>query len=292
MPRIVRRSDRPPERSFGLGSCAGVPVARHPAKVSSSSAAVPHHCGLLPSCRSSPPVTRAFARVPVKLHSDRGHRIAADPGWTARLPPASSLAAFLPRSATSVGRRSSGIGAASRFRARSLDLRVRPPTLASPRGDRARSGSLRGGLCRGALLRPLGRGRCRRVRCCSRSSVPARPPFGGPSRFRVGSVTEDSLARWISGPARILGIRVGSVVPSPSVDARSGASTGRLQGVSPPTSPGVFRVPCDLRTTCSFLGFVSPSRLSRASDDTSREVAATVRSPGRSSRLRLPFSLR
>jgi hypothetical protein len=145
VPRIVRRSDRPPERSFGLGSCAGVPVARHPAKVSSSSAAVPHHCGLLPSCRSSPPVTRAFARVPVKLHSDRGHRIAADPGWTARLPPASSLAAFLPRSATSVGRRSSGIGAASRFRARSLDLRVRPPTLASPRGDRARSGSLRAG---------------------------------------------------------------------------------------------------------------------------------------------------
>lgn len=112
------------------------------------------------------------------------------------------------------------------------------------------------------------------------------------SRFRVDSVTKDSLARWISGPARILGIRAGSVVPSPSVDARSGASTGRLQGVSPPTSPGVFRVPCDLRTTCSFLGFVSPPRLSRASDDTSREVSATARSPGRSSRLRLPFSLR
>lgn len=38
-----------------LGSCAGCPCARCPSKVCSSSTADPHHCGLLPSCRSSPP---------------------------------------------------------------------------------------------------------------------------------------------------------------------------------------------------------------------------------------------
>jgi hypothetical protein len=50
--------------------------------------------------------------------------------------------------------------------------------------------------------------------------------------------TEDSLVRWLSGPPEILGIPGGSVVPSPSVDTRSGVSAGRLQGLAPPTSPG------------------------------------------------------
>lgn len=53
-----------------FGSGAGGPVAHHPAKVSSSSAAVPHHCGLLPSCRSSPLALGTFVRRARKLRSD------------------------------------------------------------------------------------------------------------------------------------------------------------------------------------------------------------------------------
>lgn len=46
---------RPTSRStVHLGPCAGCPCAPHPSKVSSSPAAGPHHCVLLPSCRSSP----------------------------------------------------------------------------------------------------------------------------------------------------------------------------------------------------------------------------------------------
>jgi hypothetical protein len=50
-----------------LGPGPASPLARHPAKVCSSSAAVPHHCGLLPSCRSSPARSRdrvGFAPTP------------------------------------------------------------------------------------------------------------------------------------------------------------------------------------------------------------------------------------
>jgi hypothetical protein len=50
------RADRSSKPKL-LGLYPSSPLARHPAKVSSSSAAVPHRCGLLPSCRSSPATT-------------------------------------------------------------------------------------------------------------------------------------------------------------------------------------------------------------------------------------------
>jgi hypothetical protein len=48
-----------------VGAGPGSPLALHPAKVCSSSIAVPHRCGLLPSCRSSP--RRALRHI--GLHS-------------------------------------------------------------------------------------------------------------------------------------------------------------------------------------------------------------------------------
>jgi hypothetical protein len=213
-----------------FGSGAGDPVAHHPAKVSSSSAAVPHRCGLLPSCRSSPLAPWTFVRCTRKLRSDRSlHECRF--GWAARPPPRLSVAAFLPLPATFGGCRSTGIGSVPVSRP-ALDLRFRTPTLVPLAG----SGSW------GSLRSLAGTPRLRRnlaafaVRSCS-TSVRAPLAVSG-SRC----ATEDSLARWLSGPPEILGIPGGSVVPSPSVDTRPAflpsVSAGRLQGLAPPTSPG------------------------------------------------------
>jgi len=59
------RADRSSKPKL-LGLCPSSPLARHPAKVSSSSAAVPHRCGLLPSCRSSPARPRGRARASLR----------------------------------------------------------------------------------------------------------------------------------------------------------------------------------------------------------------------------------
>lgn len=220
-----------------FGSGAGVPVAHHPAKVSSSSAAVPHHCGLLPSCRSSPLARVTFVRCARKLRSDRSlHECRF--GWAAGPPPMLSVAAFLPLPAAPGGCRSAGIGSLPRFRVRSSTSGSGPPRSSPLAGRALGSGSLRSRLCRGALHTSLaGRGDSAgsgRFRGCILLDLRSLPLAVAGSRCS----TEDSLVRWLSGPPEILGIPGGSVVPSPSVDTRSGVSAGRLQGLAPPTSPG------------------------------------------------------
>lgn len=155
-------------------------MAHHPAKVSSSSVAVPHHCGLLPSCRSSPLARGTFVRCARKLRSDRSlHECRF--GWAAGLPPMLSVAAFLPLPAAPGGRRSTGIGR-SCFQVR-LDIRFRTPTLVSPRGVRASPRIAPGwAVSWGSPHVPGGTGRLRRswplsrFRSCS-TSVRCRSPF-------------------------------------------------------------------------------------------------------------------
>lgn len=219
-----------------FGSGAGVPVAHHPAKVSSSSAAVPHHCGLLPSCRSSPLARGTFVRCARKLHSDRSlHECRF--GWAAGLPPMLSVAAFLPLPAAPGGRRSTGIGR-SCFQARSRPPVPDPHARLPSRGARLASDRSGVGCVVGLSTRPWRDGETPQDLAAFAVSVlldlRSLPLAVSGSRCS----TEDSLVRWLSGPPEILGIPGGSVVPSPSVDTRSGVSAGRLQGLAPPTSPG------------------------------------------------------
>jgi len=209
-----------------VGSGAGCPVAHHPAKVSSSSAAVPHHCGLLPSCRSSPLAPSGFRR------EIRGGFVSAP-----RRTDALRVDGVSPSGG--VGR---GVSSAPSNVRRVSKHRHRLGSCFQARGSTSGSGPPRSspsrGRVRGALRVPLrGRGDSAGISPLAREVLLdlRSPPLPVSGSRRV---TEDSLARWLSGPPEILGIPGDSVVPSPSVDTRSGVSAGRLQGLAPPTSPG------------------------------------------------------
>ena len=149
------------------------------------------------------------------------------------------------------------------------------------------------GRCLPLARRP--RSRSRRSRTRSRViqlREPRRPAIArGPLELRYvrscsrrSFVRRRALSRWLesqAAPPRHTGARSCSAVLFVARSACrrvSDAPTGRLQGVLPPTSPGLTTPCCRCCKTRSFLGFLSPPRLSSRTARAHPKVLALPRS--------------
>jgi hypothetical protein len=265
---------------FHLGPCAGGSCAPCPSKGCSSSVAVPHHCGLLPSCRSSPAPTALATgfgfsprgpksvggACPLRLRRPQrffcvqrmGQRISL---WD--LPGASTTRLPGCTGTDRVGAgRISVIGSPSRVRS----TRGCGPPLRFPSRGRVARPDRSGALLEVGLscsFSPLAGGRWREVPRFPTNRGPldlrslVRAPRGACSEGRRTRSSMDLRLR--GGSFRSL---AAPVAPSPSVPRalRPGPADFRvLLHRRVQSNPEVC---CNFRVHCSFLGFVSPPRLS------------------------------
>jgi len=230
------------------------PLAHHPSKGSSSSVAVPHRCGLLPSCRSFRPRPKTWwrlGRLDPSLPTTPFPTL--PPGSRSRLPSASRrwVSCF---GAPSVRRRA---GCPTHLRGVRLDRVESPvarlwcsPTVAPFAGS--------------PLSAP---GRVRRSALTDRVPDPtSSPSIARERRSTWNSVSDIAVRRSVPSvvalrpDARPPGSSVDRVVPSTSVTWRSVHAPAGFR-VSLHRRVRVPRRRCRRHVTRSFLGFFSPSRL-------------------------------